>query len=63
MEMAMAVVTAVVFGFLAGLLSFRAKGRWCPECGTTLICPEALSGTGHHRRRDHSEEGSWTGSN
>ena len=28
-----AVITALVLGFTAGLLAFRVKSRWCPECG------------------------------
>jgi hypothetical protein len=27
-------LTALVFGFLAGLFAFRAKSRWCPRCGS-----------------------------
>jgi ribosomal protein S27AE len=30
-----AVVAAVVLGYLAGLVSFKVKNRWCPECGAT----------------------------
>jgi hypothetical protein len=30
-----AVLAALVLGFLAGLLSFKTKSRWCPECGAT----------------------------
>ncbi len=30
-----AIVAAIVIGFLAGLLSFRVKSRWCPTCGTS----------------------------
>jgi NADH pyrophosphatase NudC (nudix superfamily) len=26
---------ALMVGFLAGLLSFKVKCRWCPECGAT----------------------------
>ena len=36
------IVTAVVgtlLGFLAGLLSFRIKARWC-TCGLVKTCPE-----------------------
>lgn len=31
---------ALVVGFLAGLLTFRVKQRWCPTCGATLACPD-----------------------
>ena len=30
-----AVVAALLVGFLAGLLSFKVKDRWCPHCGAT----------------------------
>jgi len=43
MGTAMAVVAALVLGFLGGLLSFRQKSRWCPICGATFACPEANS--------------------
>lgn len=36
-------VAAIVIGFLAGLLSFKIKRRWCPTCGATLTCPDAAS--------------------
>jgi hypothetical protein len=29
----MAVAMGIVLGFIAGLFSFRAKRRWCPDCG------------------------------
>jgi hypothetical protein len=32
-----ATVAGVVIGFLAGLLAFRVKCRWCPECGATTV--------------------------
>jgi hypothetical protein len=32
-----AVVSAVVLGYLAGLLSFKVKSRWCPQCGATTL--------------------------
>jgi len=32
-----AVMAAVVLGYLGGLLSFKIKSRWCPECGATTI--------------------------
>jgi hypothetical protein len=34
-----AVVLAMLLGFLAGLLSFKVKSRWCAECGTVKSCP------------------------
>lgn len=30
-----AVIAALTLGFLAGLLSFKIKNRWCPRCGAT----------------------------
>jgi hypothetical protein len=30
-----AVISALTLGFLAGLLSFKVKSRWCPQCGAT----------------------------
>lgn len=39
MAVAIAVAPAMILGFLAGLLSFRVKSRWCPVCGETLACP------------------------
>ncbi|WP_412752258.1 hypothetical protein [Krasilnikovia sp. M28-CT-15] len=34
--------TALMVGFLGGLLSFKVKQRWCPRCGslTTGDTPE-----------------------
>jgi NADH pyrophosphatase NudC (nudix superfamily) len=32
-----AVCAALTVGFLAGLLSFKVKCRWCPECGATTL--------------------------
>lgn len=29
------ILAAILLGFLAGLLSFKVKSRWCPRCGTT----------------------------
>ncbi|GAB1640935.1 hypothetical protein KRMM14A1259_13580 [Krasilnikovia sp. MM14-A1259] len=37
------VVTALLSGFLAGLLSFKVKSRWCPRCGSLT--------TGYHPER------------
>jgi hypothetical protein len=34
-----AVVLAMLLGFLGGLLSFKVKSRWCAECGTVKSCP------------------------
>lgn len=32
-----AVIAALLLGFTVGLLSFRVKSRWCPECGATTL--------------------------
>jgi NADH pyrophosphatase NudC (nudix superfamily) len=32
-----AVVAALMLGFLAGLFTFKVKNRWCPVCGATTI--------------------------
>lgn len=32
-------LAALFLGFLAGLLTFRVKQRWCPACGRVLRCP------------------------
>ena len=39
-----AVAGALVVGFLAGLLSFRVKSRWCGVCGSTFACVECATG-------------------
>ena len=35
-----ALVGVGLLGYLAGLLSFRVKSRWCRECGATTRCPQ-----------------------
>ena len=35
--MVIAVIAALTLGFLAGLLSFKVKARWCPHCGSTTL--------------------------
>lgn len=34
-----ALVGVALLGFLAGLLGFRLKRRWCPECGAMTVPP------------------------
>jgi hypothetical protein len=34
-----AVLLAILVGFLAGLLTFKVKTRWCPNCGAVKSCP------------------------
>jgi ABC-type branched-subunit amino acid transport system permease subunit len=46
-----AVVGAVIFGFLAGLLAFRVKSRWCPACGTTTSALVDRHHQASHARR------------
>jgi hypothetical protein len=42
---AIAVTSALLVGFLAGLISFKVKSRWCPQCGamTTADLPGAVN--------------------
>lgn len=40
MGLTIAVGIALVAGWLAGLLSFKIKQRWCTICGATLTCPD-----------------------
>jgi hypothetical protein len=47
--MGIAVMAALLVGFLAGLLSFKVKQRWCPHCGS-LTTAEVPS----HKRRTSS---------
>jgi hypothetical protein len=32
-----AYAACVLTGFLAGLLAFKTKDRWCPACGNTTV--------------------------
>ncbi len=34
-------IAALMFGYLAGLWSFKVKSRWCPRCGTTTNVRQA----------------------
>jgi hypothetical protein len=36
---AITIIFAVLLGFLAGLLSFKVKTRWCSTCGAVKSCP------------------------
>jgi hypothetical protein len=42
---AIAATSALLVGFLAGLISFKVKSRWCPHCGsmTTADVPAATT--------------------
>ncbi|GID98561.1 hypothetical protein Adi01nite_79730 [Amorphoplanes digitatis] len=31
-------VASLVVGFVGGVLSLKAKNKWCPGCGTSLAC-------------------------
>lgn len=33
-----AVISSLILGFLAGLLTFKRKQMWCSTCGITLAC-------------------------
>src|SRR5690349_14684876 len=37
------VVAGVLFGFVAGLLTFRRSQQWCSFCGATKQCPNWVS--------------------
>jgi uncharacterized membrane protein YeaQ/YmgE (transglycosylase-associated protein family) len=39
-------VPAILLGFLAGLLSFKIKSRWCANCGMVKSCPRCAGWTG-----------------
>ncbi|MEU7752839.1 hypothetical protein [Micromonospora sp. NPDC049171] len=39
-EVASIVFGGLVPGFLAGLLAFRVKSRWCPRCGESTDAME-----------------------
>ncbi len=40
-----AVVLATLLGYLAGLLSFKVKSRWCASCGAVKSCPNCSGWT------------------
>lgn len=42
LQLGIAVIAALVVGFLAGLLTFRIKQRWCTKCGATLMCTSCV---------------------
>jgi hypothetical protein len=48
-----AVVAALVVGFAAGLLAFRVKSRWCPECGATTGAARGRNQMPAPRPMDH----------
>lgn len=39
MIIGMAVLAALIVGFLAGLLTFKRSEQWCPHHGITRVCP------------------------
>ena len=51
MVIVFAVMGAVIFGFLAGLLAFRIKNRWCPSCGATTTALQGQPYQASHARR------------
>jgi len=52
---AFSVTAALTVGFLAGLLTFKVKRRWCENCGQNLTCPSCLAGPeGAGRRKEES---------
>jgi hypothetical protein len=36
------VLAALVVGYIAGLVSFKVKDRWCPQCGSTAVAREQV---------------------
>jgi hypothetical protein len=40
MNVLLVVTAALVVGFAAGFVTFKAKLRWCPGCGAFLRCPD-----------------------
>ncbi|GAA4925696.1 hypothetical protein GCM10025331_06040 [Actinoplanes utahensis] len=46
-------VASLVVGFVGGVLSLKAKNKWCPGCGASLAClacGEVNSGAPHSGR-------------
>ena len=39
----MAILPAMLLAYLAGLLSFKVKSRWCAACGTVKSCPRCAA--------------------
>ncbi|MFB9854441.1 hypothetical protein ACFFMR_29085 [Micromonospora andamanensis] len=35
-------LVALVIGYVAGLVSFKIKDRWCPQCGSTAVAREQV---------------------
>jgi hypothetical protein len=45
------IFAALLFGFLAGLLSFKVKTRWCSNCGAVKGCPRCAGWASSGRSR------------
>jgi hypothetical protein len=41
---ALAVLCALLLGFLAGLVTYQKSRRWCTVCGATLSCAHCRAG-------------------
>ena len=58
MDYLLSVISAILLGYLAGLLSFKVKSRWCGGCGTIKSCPHcsgwARSSTSESRSRSNA---------
>lgn len=39
MGLVLAIVVALTLGYLAGLVSFKVRTRWCGVCGAVKSCP------------------------
>jgi len=40
------IVLVTLLAYLAGLLSFKVKSRWCATCGTVKSCPRCAGWVG-----------------
>jgi len=40
----LAVLIALLLGFLAGLVTYQKSRRWCTVCGATLSCAHCRAG-------------------
>ena len=42
MALAIVALSALIVGFLTGLLTFKRSEQWCTECGETKRCPKCI---------------------
>ena len=43
MALTIVALSALIVGFLAGLLTFKRSEQWCTECGETKRCPKCIA--------------------